>query len=214
MSNSKRIKTANILLIVAPLLFFIIEAIAASAWKIPSYSYIGNYISDLGVPVVTVSQGRAVNSPLHLLMNIGFVSYALLTLLAIILLSPVLKGKRKKLGIGLAISHSVGALLVGLFPGYEWAFTFMHVIGAVLVIFGGNFAIMVLGNVIQSSFQLKRFRIISLALGILGLIGIAIVIYMASKNINYQGLFERVAIYPILLWNLMLGIGLRQSKIN
>ena len=49
------------------------EAITAAAWKSPSYGYADNWISDLGSATAGVFQGRELDSPLHVVMNSGFI---------------------------------------------------------------------------------------------------------------------------------------------
>jgi hypothetical membrane protein len=69
------------------------EAIAASAWKQPTYSYADNWISDLGSATAGVFRGRELNSPLHAVMNSGFLIQGLLFGLGALLLSRTLSGR-------------------------------------------------------------------------------------------------------------------------
>ncbi len=200
--------------LVAPLMFFVLEFVSAMAWQNPTYSYLQNYVSDLGVPVDTVFQGRHINSPLHALMNFNFIAYAILILIATIGISPSLKIKRKNLGIGLLIAHSLGFILVGLFPGYDWWGGIYHSIGAIPVIFGGNLGIMALGSAVGKSTHNRFFSSVSILLGLVGLVGIFTVLYLASKGLGYQGLFERIAIYPTFIWEIFFGTALLQNRIS
>lgn len=192
-----------VIFIVAPLMFFVLEFISAMAWQNPTYSYLQNYVSDLGVPVDTVFQGRHILSPLHALMNFNFIAYAILILIAIIGISASLKINRKGLAIGLLIAHSLGFILVGLFPGYDWWGGVYHTIGAIPVIFGGNLGIIVLGTAFGKAYKEQSFSTASLLLGVIGLVGIFTVLIMASKGLGYQGLFERIAIYPTFIWEIL-----------
>lgn len=47
--------------IAAGVVYVVSEAVAAAAF--PGYSYATNYISDLGIPQVETSGGRAIDSP-------------------------------------------------------------------------------------------------------------------------------------------------------
>jgi len=62
--NIKKVRTGAILLILASAIFLSFEAISASAWTDPGYSYSRNFVSDLGIPVVTEFEGRPVSSAL------------------------------------------------------------------------------------------------------------------------------------------------------
>jgi hypothetical membrane protein len=110
--------------IAAAALYLVAEAVSASTF--PGYSYATNYISDLGVPDVEVFQGRAIDSPLHLLMNTAFVLHGVLFVVAAL--------AARNLAVGspapgrpaarwwftvLAVAHGVGIVLVGLFHGSQ-----------------------------------------------------------------------------------------------
>ena len=90
------------------------ESVSARAWTAPGYSYAGNWISDLGAPAVEVFHGRAVNSPLHAVMNAAFLADGLLFLLGAILLARAARGPSAHLFLVFALAHSLGMLLVGL----------------------------------------------------------------------------------------------------
>ena len=198
--NRKRTLTAAVLICISVLLFWIMERVTAYYWIDPVYNFKKNWISDLGIPVVTQISGYTVNSPLHALMNFTFIVYGLLVVIAYVMLKSILpKGRIARL---LAISHGIGFILVGIFPGYEWSLGFMHQFGAILVIFGGNIAIILLGiNIYRESRQI--FAVTGIILGIAGLI--ATIIMFANSTSPIAGIYERGAIYPTLIWNFILG---------
>lgn len=66
--------------VVAGLQYLVIETATASAWTSPAYSYATNFVSDLGVPARGTFEGRAIDSPLHAVMNTGFVIQGVLFL--------------------------------------------------------------------------------------------------------------------------------------
>ncbi|NRT62201.1 putative membrane protein [Clostridium saccharoperbutylacetonicum] len=73
--KSENLTYAAILLILAGFQYLITEAVAASAWKSPSYSYTYNFISDLVMHIKgELFLGRLINSPLHFVMNGGFIT--------------------------------------------------------------------------------------------------------------------------------------------
>lgn len=77
-------------LALGPLLFLAAEGAAATAWDGPTYSYVRNWISDLGVSVAGVFEGRAISSPLHDVLNAGLVAHGVLLLVGVALLVTVL----------------------------------------------------------------------------------------------------------------------------
>lgn len=206
--NQRKIRVGSILFILAPLIFFLCEAIAASAWTSPPYHYYYNFISDLGIPVVTEFQGRMINSPLHNVMNLGFISYAVMFILAYSMIIHMLPEKGKKIDVVLAMFHGIGVALVGFFPGYDWWGVIFHGIGAVGVIFGGNLAILSTGLLVQRAIPEKWFAVVSVVFGIIGIIGIIICI---AVN-DYQGVFERISIYPIMAWDIIFGVLMCKSS--
>jgi Protein of unknown function (DUF998). len=148
----------------AVLLFMVSEQIAAHRWTDPVYSFASNWISDLGVPVITQVIGHLVNSPFHGLMNFSFIAYGILTALAYILINPSIP--EGKLAHILAISHGVGFIFVGLFPGYEWSLGFFHPFGALFVVFGGNIATILTGRKLCKE-KNGRYAMAGIILGII-----------------------------------------------
>lgn len=203
----KRTLVGAIFMSFAVLLFIVSEQIAAHGWTNPVYSFASNWISDLGVPVITQVTGHAVNSPFHALMNFSFVVYGILIALAYILISPNLP--KGRLVQSLAVSHGFGTIFVGVFPGYEWSLGFLHSFGALFVIFGGNIAIILLGRKLYKG-KKDIYAISGIILGIIGLV--ATFIMFANTSFYYSGVYERFAIYPTLIWNLILGIHILFSK--
>jgi hypothetical protein len=67
--NPPRPLTAAAFLL-GPVIYLAAEAIAAAAWKTPTYSYADNWISDLGSATAGVFQGRELNSPLHAAISV------------------------------------------------------------------------------------------------------------------------------------------------
>lgn len=201
--NYKKVRIGAILFLIAPIIFLVIEAIVASAWNNPVYSYTYNFISDLGIPVVTEFEGRTVSSPLFSVMNLGFIAYADIFVVAFCMIFHALPIKRRVIAIILAALYGVGWTFVGLFPGYNWPGAFMHGIGAIPILFGGNIALMIYGVSFNKLIQKRWFPIISACLGIVGLIGTFTCIFSSG---DYRGFLERIAIYPMFMWEVMAGI--------
>jgi hypothetical membrane protein len=214
---------AAITLIAAALEYMVTEAMTAAAWKTPAYSYASNWISDLGAPDCSTFQGRVVCSPLHDVMNTGFILQGILFLIASILLLRLFSGAWRSVSLMLALIYSLGITLVGVFHGSTAAtangtVTF-HYLGAFMAMVGGNIAAIVAG------FQWKRLEMprwygsMSVVLGFLG-IACGVVLGTTIGRIP-SGMCERASVYTILLWQLLTGIallvGLRQrtrSKIK
>src|SRR3981081_1007958 len=134
------LQAGAVLGISAAFIFLALEAITAAA-VLPSYSYANGFISDLGVPAW---------SPRAALMNAAFWIQGLLFLTGAILIATAFRGAW--LFVVLAATNAVGNVLVAVVhggsalvaSGYAW----LHVVGALLVIVGGNAAILVGSSVI------------------------------------------------------------------
>lgn len=189
---------AAIMLISAGAIYLICEYITASAWHNPAYYYDKNYISDLALPIVTASK----NSPLYILMNIALLLQGLLFATSICILSFIHSPKRKKVLITSSVFHAIGLLNVVIFPGYQHLGNVgfaLHTIGAGLTILFGNLTL-ILAAICFS----KNLKWLYIALGILGIIcGLCIPL---DLTFGYGAIFERIAVYTIILGQMILGI--------
>jgi hypothetical membrane protein len=198
----KKVQAGSVLFILAGLVFFSTEAIAASVWSNPAYQYSRNYISDLGIPVVTEFDGQMINSPLHNVMNFGFIAYGVLFMAAYILVLPVLSGKKKIIGIALAMIYGFGAFLIAIFPGYDWEFQIFHARGAAMMIYGGNLLILITGLLVKSEILKRWFAVLCAILCAAGFAGFFMLI---NGTFGYKGITERIAVYPIIVWCIIFG---------
>lgn len=192
----------SLALVLGAVVFFAAEFLSSRGWIGPQYSYISNFISELGIPVVL----EHINSPLHALMNTGFVAYGLLIVLGYALLKKALPtGRLATVAVILLIASGIGVILVGFFPGYQWRYSFVHTTGAMLVIYAGN-----VGDILISTGLVRekssRFAVCGIVLGIVGIVS-SIVMAMNYTSV-YAGLYERLAIYPTIIFNLALGLSL------
>lgn len=201
----QKIKASGFLFLLAPIFFFIVETIVIQGWSTGDYSRVYNFMSDLGVPITTEFEGRMVSSPLHNVMNAGFIIYALLFLLAFSFSLHAFSRKQKKIGIGLVSVYSLGILLVAFFPGYDWWGQPFHMIGAACALFIGNLALLFYGYLFQSFLSKKWFFLVSVLAGVFGVIASLILVLFAYDS-QYSGLLERIGIYPTLIWSALLGI--------
>lgn len=190
--------------------YFVIEFIAANAWT-TTYDWSRNYISDLGVPeCLNDSQlDRVVCSPLHGVMNTGFIIQAIIVAIVTICLIHILS-KRWRYPVALiAAVYCIGLLLVGLFPGSlaenlggDSTRMMLHGIGALMAILGGN--ILVITTALSLRTKFPDYAIVSLMLGIVGLL--ASLMFAAQIDFGFGiGAIERVAVDPIILWTILTG---------
>lgn len=194
---TKRSKWGSALLTAAPLIYLLGEFISSLAWENPDYHYLTNYISDLGVPIVT----KMINSPWHNIMNTGFITYGILAFGAFYLLQNVFR-KRRRVVLCLAFIQSLGIILVGFFPGYDWWGVIFHGLGAFMAIVGGNLCLIFASHAIQQASSQKSFVIFSNLLGIVGVISFILCISL-STVFTYDAIFERISVYTIMLWDLV-----------
>jgi hypothetical membrane protein len=202
----------GVIWILATLQYGIVQAIVAGAWHHPPYSWLNNYISDLGNTVCgqfAVPHGTAtyVCSPMHSTMNASFVVAGLLTIAGGILLRRFWpQGRLATAALVLWVITGLGKVLVGLSP--ENKNVDLHLLGT-LNIPVGCIAILLLSMSVR---QINRtVSIAGILLAILGLAGT--VLSTAGQfggSSLYLGLgvggMERVSDYPASLWVLMIGI--------
>lgn len=162
----------------AGLIYLASEAVAAVAFR-PSYSYTGNFISDLGVP--------GGHSPLAWLMNLGFCVQGALFLLGAFALST-------RLVVGCAAANAGGNVLIAGFHSGSA----MHAVGAVMAIVGGNAAILA-GSSIVGGWH----RRVSVGLGGFGLLSFALFVIDLRSAMLPLGVVERCSVYPITAWQLL-----------
>ncbi len=210
----------SIALILAGVVYFVTEAVAASAWRSPRYSYAQNYVSDLGVtgPRETFL-GHDILSPLASVMNAGFILNGVLALAGIVLMVRFGSRPRAKALWILAILFAVGITLVGSFHGSlvsEKAGTLaFHFIGAPIAILCGN-AVAILAGISSRQFGVGRwFRPVMVVLGAAGILGLAAEILIIGGAPTFPaGIFERVAVYAILASQLVWGVTVLASTLR
>ncbi len=184
----------------AAVIFIAVETVAAAA-VVPSYSYVNGYISDLGVPA---------RSPKAVLMNSAFWVQGLAFLAGAVLIARALRSGW--LLVALAAANAVGNLLVAVVhggsalvaKGYSW----LHVVGAVLAIVGGNAAIVIGSSVVAKAVALRGYRAASVAIAVIGFVGLALLsIAMSTAGTTLPaGAVERASVYSILVWQVFTGV--------
>jgi hypothetical membrane protein len=180
----------------AALVFFLSEAIAASSVS-PSYSYMTNYISELGVPGLT---------PLAVVMNVGFWLQGLLFLAGAVQATRESATGSRRLFVILVAINALGDVLVATFPGNSAAVgntnaAALHWFGSLLAILGGNAAIIAGSSVVAGLVEIRWYRSVSSSLAILGFFSLLFLGH-AWGQLN-PGLWERGAVYTIFLWQIL-----------
>ena len=180
--------------ITAGLAYLTLEAVAAEAFR-PRYSYARNFISDLGIP--------SDDSPLAWLMNTAFCVQGTLFLVGAILTVRAVAPRKALVFVTFAGANAVGNLLIAAFhsgpaaraEGTAW----VHAVGAVLAIVGGNAAILAGSRVVNG-----WHRKVSVALGAFGLLSFMLfVIELKGSSALPLGVWERCSVYSITAWQLL-----------
>lgn len=204
-ARSPILASIGLLWVAAPIWYFACEAIAASAF--PGYSYATFFISDLGVPDGGALDGRTLDSPLHAVMNAGFLGEGLLFGIGLALLAPALRrGASGGAFLLLGAIHAAGIALVGLVPGSpanaENGLMIFHIVGAIAAIAGGNLTAIVSHRAVP---QLGRYRALGPILGALGFVSAALLV---GHLLLPDGISERGAVASFMVWQLGAGIAL------
>ncbi|MEU9877959.1 DUF998 domain-containing protein [Streptomyces phaeochromogenes] len=222
-------KAGAVALIVAAVQYVVLEAVAAAAWKDPRYSYSYNFISDLGVPSCGGEvDGRTVCSPLHGVMNTGFVVEGVLFVVAAVLLFRMLPGRLRWVCLALVVVHGAGITLVGLVHGSPEAAAdgsmAWHILGAMMAIFAGNLVWIVVGRHLLRSGSGsgsggsgggggsgRWLGITLIALGVFALV-CALLLQTVMNGNDTAAVFERGAVYPIMAAEFVVGVTLLRLR--
>jgi len=204
-------RSAGTVFVVAGLVWFVLEAIAAS--QFPAYSYAVNYISDLGAPDVGVFEGRHLDSPLSLLANFMFVTQGMAFLAAAALVvRSAAAGTGRRVFMTAAVGYAIGYAMIGSFHGSAQAAangTFpLHVVGGSLAVISGYTAVIAAGLLVHHVHQSAGFRTFSLGVGAIGIVSLAwLMVNKATGTMHVlpDGLLERGGCYAIILWEIVTG---------
>ncbi|MFI5708066.1 DUF998 domain-containing protein [Kribbella sp. NPDC051620] len=208
------VRTGALLIFLGPLISWGAEFITAAAWQDPHYSPLYNWVSHLGLTGPSqVAFQQVGNSPLGAVMDAGWVLYGVLLIVGAFLTFDLRRGIRPVVIVALATISGVGVSLVGIFQGsnanVDNGLIAFHTFGAQGVMIAGNIMAIVVG-VTGSRIGLARGRsIASTALGMAGLAGFAVFMLDVFTGWMWNiGMFERSAIYPIMIGHVLLGTGL------
>jgi hypothetical membrane protein len=192
----------------AGLAYLVLEAIAAMGFR-QNYSYARNFISDLGVSARGVSQGHEFDSPLAYLMNTAFCVQGTLFLVAAVLVCRAFESPKAGWFLAFAASNALGNILVATVhsgpsaraDGTIW----LHAVGALLAIGGGNAAILAGSAVLRNAGWPPWYRRLSAGLGAFGLLSlmmIAVASNIATAAMLPPATWERCSVYSIIGWQM------------
>jgi hypothetical membrane protein len=205
--NRTRVIVGALAFLIGGLQYVVLEAIAAAAWRDPVYSYLSNYISDLGAPgAEVVYRGRDINSPLAAVMNTAFVAEGLLVALGAILLMVLLRGVARWAFVSFALLHAVGIVLVGFFPEtVGGGLGVFHTGGAYLAIVFSNLVAVVVGLSARRMSLPAWFGVTSLVLPVLG-IASEVALFSGLGDGMLDGLWERGGVYSFTVFQILFGL--------
>lgn len=188
--------------------YFVVQAVAQAAWTTP-YSLLDNRVSDLGNTACGRTLAHAyICSPLHGVMNAGLVMTGVLLLLGLVLTRRVWPRRRLTTwGLIFLAVTGAGTILVGLSP--ENVDVPLHLVGA-LNIPCGNLALLLLGLADRHAHPwTARLSVVLAGIGFLGMLGGPVLIALTGHG---GGLGERLALYPVIVWAITLGVSFLRSR--
>jgi len=189
-------KIAGILFIIATVIFILSEFICAIYTRVSlSETYALHTISELGVPY-------QINhfTPVYDLMNYAFIAVGILLLIGSVLALSKLIEKHKILYWLFVLSTSLGMIIIALYhAGHLY-----HAIGALMALVGGSLMLIIISQSINAS---KNYRIITLILGLIGVIFAFGMIYFMSipQLYIFKAIPERICVYSLLIWSFISG---------
>ncbi len=201
---------AALAMALAALQYLALEAVTASAWVDPSYSYVTGLVPDLGNTGCGPYQDRVVCSPLSSVMNTAFVLQGLLFGAAGVLLATLLARRARVLMTSLAVVHAVGLVLVGIFaqsPEAGISTLVVNITAAGLGILAGN-AVLVVAGRRREALSIPSW--LGRASVVVGTLTIVAAIALLATDVP-PGVRERLSIYPFILWQLVTGVVLLRA---
>jgi hypothetical membrane protein len=191
--------------------FFITQGVVAMAWP-RRFSLMTDYISDLGNTVCgpyPAGSAHVVCSPWHVAMNTSFIVLGVTMILGARLTRDAFpSGWVRELAITLFALAGAGVIVVGLYP--ENTDNARHVLGAGLNFVAGNIAMIVYGLTLAQRPVHRALVAVSLALGALGLGATLLFVTGNFLGLGLGGM-ERVAAYPMTVWQIIVGVALLRS---
>lgn len=178
--------------------YLTLEAIAAAGLR-QHYSYTHDFISELG----------EIGCPRAHLMNTAFCVQGTLFLVGAVLVHRAFESVKAGCFLTLAATNAVGNVLVAIIhsgpsarvDGTLW----LHVVGALLAIVGGNAAIVSGSSVLRDAGWPPWYRRVSLGFAVFGLLSLTALIVeskIATLNVLPLATWERGGVYSIIAWQM------------
>ena len=187
-------KVAGIVFIIGSLYYLIAEAISATYFNASLFNtYVFHTISELGIPNP--------NSPLFWLMNSAFILIGLTLIFSNFYKLKDFIVKNKSVFYIFTLITGLGVIIVGLIHGGNPLTLGYHAFGAVMAILGGNVLLIITS---RSMGEFSSFQKDTLALGIIGLVAFWIMFF--SMDSSYMPVFERLSVYPLVIWSFLAGL--------
>ncbi|MFC5219769.1 DUF998 domain-containing protein [Streptomyces coerulescens] len=208
------LRTGILLLLAGPVLSWLAELITAAAWQHPHYAPLHNYVSHLGVKGPETAFDQIAHSPLAWVMNTGWVVYGLILIgSAFLVFDSRAAGRRPVVLQVLAVLAGIGVMLVGIFhvsqANVDNGLIAFHLIGAQPAFVCGNLFALLTGAWGRSLGLPPAVRRAQIALGVTGLTGFVLFMIDVRGAIAWNiGLFERMAVYPVMTGHLLLAVTL------
>lgn len=180
--------------------YFVMLLAVQTAWREP-YSIVAHTISDLGAVDCGVFEGRSVCSPWHAAANTSWVvAGASIALGGALLWRTLARSAASRVGMALLVLAGLAELAVGLNPedASSW-----HIPAAAVAIISGLAGITTLGASLSRIPAVRRLGHTGIGLGALGIASLLTAFLIAPERLF--GLFERLAVYPILVWVILAG---------
>lgn len=187
-------KVAGIVFIIGSLYYIIAEAISATYFNASLFNtYVFHTISELGIPNM--------NSPLFWLMNSAFILIGLTLIFSNFYRLKDFIVKNKVFFYIFTLITGLGVIIVGLIHGGNPLTLGYHALGAVMAILGGNILLIITS---RSMGEFLTFQKATLTLGIIGLAAFWIMFF--SMDSSYMPVFERLSVYPLVIWSFLAGL--------
>jgi hypothetical membrane protein len=191
--------------------FFVTQVVVATAWPRP-FSLKADYISDLGNTACAnypAGVDHLVCSPWHAAMNTSFITLGVTMIVGALLTRAAFPpGWVRALAVALFMLAGVGVIGVGVYP--ENTDNARHVLGAGLNFVAGNIAMIVYGLALAQRRGRGGLVAFSIFAGTTGLVATLLFVSGQYLGIGLGGM-ERVAAYPMTVWQIVTGVALLRT---
>lgn len=188
-------RAAAVIWLVGAAVYLVCEAVAAVS--VPGYSYLDDYISDLGVAAV---------------MNVGaFILHGSLFLAGAIVFSRACPnlGWAGRGFVLAAAANAVGNIIVGTVRSGA-----VHATGAAMAILGGNIAVIIAGIGGGRIGAPSGYRRASVAIGVIGIACLLTLVIDGADGTRALpvGVVERGSVYSIIAWELLTSVTILRRR--